>query len=397
MPINPDETLTLLGGLTAREFLRDYWQKKPLLVRQAMPGFESPLPPEELAGMACEEAVISRLVLEHGEAGAWHLRHGPFDEEDFTTLPDSHWTLLVSDLEKHLPQLRDYLEPFRFLPDWRMDDLMVSYAAPEGSVGPHVDAYDVFLLQAHGQRRWQISSAAVGAENFLPDIDLRILKDFTPEQEWVLEPGDMLYLPPGIAHHGVALSPCMTWSVGFRAPAWRDLMAAWADARYEALDPHSRYGDGDLPAQADPGEITTAALTRLTTGLREAMDSGDASLQIWFGRYLTEPKAELLEHLPLPEPLSEAEARALLDGARPLERHGAARLAWMDTDSGLHLFVNGQAHALDNEAVELVRHLCGNHTYDARTLSHLAMGIDGAREQLLELCRAGVLVEIPED
>jgi 50S ribosomal protein L16 3-hydroxylase len=397
MPITPDEPLTLLGGLTAREFLRDYWQKRPLLVRQAMPGFESPLPPEELAGMACEESVISRLVLEHGEAGAWHLRHGPFDEEDFTTLPDSHWTLLVSDLEKHLPQLRDYLEPFRFLPDWRMDDLMVSYAAPEGSVGPHVDAYDVFLLQAHGQRRWQISSAAVGAENFLPDIDLRILKDFTPEQEWVLEPGDMLYLPPGIAHHGVALSPCMTWSVGFRAPAWRDLMAAWADARYEALDPHSRYGDGDLPAQDDPGKITPAALTRLATGLREAMDSDDAALQVWFGRHLTEPKAELLEHLPLPESLSEAEAHALLDGARPLERHGAARLAWMDTDSGLHLFVNGQAHALDNEAVELVRQLCGNHTYDARTLSHLAMGIDGARDLLLELCRAGVLVEIPED
>jgi len=396
MAINPDEPLTLLGGLSAREFLRDYWQKKPLLVRQAMPGFESPLPPEELAGLACEEAVISRLVREYGDDGPWQLRHGPFDEDDFTSLPESHWTLLVSDLEKHLPDLRGYLEPFRFIPDWRMDDLMVSYAAPGGSVGPHVDEYDVFLLQTQGQRRWQISNQAVGADNFLPDIELRILKHFTPDEEWLLEPGDMLYLPPRVPHHGVAVGPCMTWSVGFRAPAWRDLMAAWADTCYEALPASDRYGDSDLTTQAHPGEITPQALDRLTSGLRRAMDSDDDSIKRWLGRYLTEPKAELLEHLPPPEALDETQAQALLNKGVRLERHGAARLAWMHTDKGLSLFVNGHEHRYSPQTLALVREICDQWCYDGRELQHLAATLPEARDLLLELCIAGILLPISD-
>lgn len=396
MAMNPDEPLTLLGGLSARVFLRDYWQKKPLLVRQAIPGFESPLPPEELAGLACEEGVISRLVREHGEDGPWQLRHGPFDEDDFTTLPESHWTLLVSDVEKHLPDLRAYLEPFRFIPDWRMDDLMVSYAAPGGSVGPHVDEYDVFLLQAHGQRRWQISSQVVSADNCLPGIDLRILRDFKPDQEWLLEPGDMLYLPPRVPHHGVAVGPCMTWSVGFRAPAWRDLMAAWADSRYEALSPSDRYGDADLDIQADPGEISAQALDRLVAGLRRALDSDDDTLKRWFGCYLTEPKAELLERMDLPESISIEAAQSLLDGDTILERHGAARMAWTREDENFYLFVNGHAHPVSRATHSLLHYLCEHPTYEPHELRNRSAGCQDARALLLTLCQEGILLPVRE-
>ncbi|WP_081617203.1 cupin domain-containing protein [Thioalkalivibrio sulfidiphilus] len=394
--MNPDEPLTLLGGLTARAFLREYWQQKPLLVRQAIPGFESPLSPEELAGLACEEGVISRLVRERGETGPWALRTGPFDEDDFTSLPESHWTLLVSDMEKHLPELRASLEPFRFIPDWRMDDLMVSYAAPEGSVGPHVDEYDVFLLQAQGRRRWQIASQTVSGDDFLPGIELRILRDFQPDQEWILEPGDMLYLPPRIPHHGVAVGPCMTWSVGFRAPAWRDLLAAWVDQRYETLAPQDRYTDPGLEPQDNPGEISSPALARLIAGLRRAMAVDDAELARWLGSVLTEPKAELLEHMCLPEPLTDDAVSAMLEGSGILERHGAARMAWIRADEGFCLFVNGQEHLLPSDAEALVRYLCGQQTYEARMLMQLCTSYKDGEGLLRKLCEAGVLLPVTE-
>jgi 50S ribosomal protein L16 3-hydroxylase len=252
MSPNPDEPLTLLGGLSPRQFLRDHWQQRPLLVRQALPGFESPLPPEELAGLACEAAVISRLVQERGGEGPWAVRHGPFEEDDFLALPETHWTLLVSDVEKHLPELRACLEPFRFVPDWRMDDLMVSYAARRARLAPTWTNTTSFCSRPTAGASWQISTAPSAPDNILPGLDLRILREFEPEEEWILEPGDMLYLPPGVAHHGVAPEPCMTWSVGFRAPAWRDLIAAWVDARYEALPANRRYGDRNSRSRTTP-------------------------------------------------------------------------------------------------------------------------------------------------
>ncbi|OOG20615.1 cupin [Thioalkalivibrio denitrificans] len=389
--------MTLLGGLTPARFLRDYWQQRPLLVRQALPGFESPLSPEELAGLACEETVISRLVKEHVAEGGWAVRHGPFDEADFTGLPETHWTLLVSDLEKHLPELRRYLEPFRFIHDWRMDDLMVSYAVPGGSVGPHVDQYDVFLLQAHGRRRWQIDTRPVAGDNFLPDQTLRILRSFDPEEDWVLEPGDMLYLPPQIAHHGVAEGPCMTWSIGFRAPAWRDLLAAWVDERYAAMSGDARYEDPARPPATDPGEIPPADLAQLISGMREAMSADDRELGRWLGRHLTEPKGELLDIMKLPESMSPDAASQVLDGASRLERHGAARLAWIGGLQCVHLYVNGREHTLPPESAVLVRLLCGALDYDAQALQSAAAPVPGGAELLLELCAAGVLLPVAGD
>ena len=243
--MNPDTPLQLLGGLTAREFLRDYWQKKPLLVRQAIPDFESPISPDELAGLALEEEVESRLVIEHGER-PWELQRGPFIEDTFQDLPERDWTLLVQAVDQFVPEVAELLEDFKFLPKWRIDDLMISFAAPGGGVGPHFDNYDVFLLQAHGHRRWQIGQMCDADSPLLPHADLKILAQFEPTDEWVLAPGDMLYLPPRLAHCGTAEDDCMTYSVGFRAPSAAEVLTHFTDFLGQFLPDEERYSDPDI-------------------------------------------------------------------------------------------------------------------------------------------------------
>ncbi len=196
------ENFHCLGPISVEEFLADYWQKKPLFVKNAFPDLQSPITADELAGLACEDDINARLVLEKDGDYPWQAKNGPFDESLFSELPETHWSLLISDMEKYLPETMSLVKPFRFLPDWRRDDLMISYAPEGGSVGPHVDDYDVFLIQLSGHRLWKIS------EDFCFDaiegVDLRILKTFEAEQQWLCEPGDLLYLPPNVAHHGVA-------------------------------------------------------------------------------------------------------------------------------------------------------------------------------------------------
>lgn len=211
-----------LGGLSPQEFLKKHWQKKPLLIRQAFPDFKDLLTPDELAGLALEPDCHARLVFEKGKK-PWRVEKGPFEEGRFSTLPKTHWSLLVSRVNEYLDQAARLLETFDFIPHWRLDDLMISFAPPQGTVGPHVDSYDVFLVQGMGRRHWQIQ------ENYDPTLvsgaDLRVLKNFKPEESWELFPGDLLYLPPGVAHYGVALEDCMTYSIGFRAPSHRNLLS----------------------------------------------------------------------------------------------------------------------------------------------------------------------------
>ena len=192
------------GELSVEVFLNQYWQKKPLLIRQAFPGFVCPIDANELAGLACEEHVESRIVLENDQGRPWQCRMGPFDESDFASLPPTHWTLLIQGLNNWVPDISDLLNYFRFIPNWHLDDIMASYAPDQGSVGPHFDFYDVFLLQAEGKRRWKIGNTCTADTARLEGTDLRILKEFETQTEWLLEPGDMLYLPPQIAHYGVA-------------------------------------------------------------------------------------------------------------------------------------------------------------------------------------------------
>jgi 50S ribosomal protein L16 3-hydroxylase len=342
-----------LGGLTAREFLRDYWQKKPLLVRQAFPDFESPIDGDELAGLALEEEVEARLVIEHGER-PWELRRGPFAEDTFASLPERDWTLLVQAVDQFVPEVAELLESFRFLPSWRIDDIMISYAAPGGSVGPHFDNYDVFLLQGQGKRNWKIGQVCDSDSPLIEHADLRILADFEQSGEWTLEPGDMLYLPPRLAHYGVAEDDCLTYSVGFRAPSAAEVLTHFTDFLSQFLPDEERYSDADAQPASDPHQIQHDALGRLKGLLAEHM--GDERLLLtWFGQFMTEPRyPELVSG----EELSEQELTDSLEQGAILVRNPSARLAWSEVDDNLLLFASGQSRLVSGSLRELLKLIC---------------------------------------
>ncbi|NIF15701.1 cupin domain-containing protein [Pantoea sp. Cy-639] len=376
--MNSDTPLQLLGGLTAREFLRDYWQKKPLLVRQAFPDFESPIDPDELAGLALEEEVESRLVLEHGER-PWELRRGPFAEDAFADLPERDWTLLVQAVDQFVPEVAELLEHFRFLPSWRIDDVMISYAAPGGSVGPHFDNYDVFLLQGHGKRNWKVGQMCNSDSPLIEHADLRILAEFEQSGEWTLEPGDMLYLPPRLAHYGVAEDDCLTYSVGFRAPSAAEVLTHFTDFLSQFLPDEERYSDADAQPVADPHQIQHDALDRLKALLAEHM--GDERLLLtWFGQFMTEPRyPEMVSG----EELSEEDLIYSLEQGAILIRNPSARLAWSEVDDNLLLFASGQSRLLSGHLRELLKLICAA---DALHMENLAQWLED-EEGLMLVCQ----------
>ncbi|PWB31876.1 cupin [Pseudomonas sp. SDI] len=383
--MNPDTPLQLLGGLTAREFLRDYWQKKPLLVRQAFTDFESPIDADELAGLALEEEVESRLVLEHGER-PWELRRGPFEEDAFSKLPERDWTLLVQAVDQFVPEVAELLEHFRFLPSWRIDDVMISYAAPGGSVGPHFDNYDVFLLQGQGKRNWKVGQLCDSDSPLIDHADLRILADFEQTEEWTLEPGDMLYLPPRIAHYGIAEDDCLTYSVGFRAPSAAEVLTHFTDFLSQFLPDEERYSDADAQPVSDPHQIQHDALGRLKGLLAEHM--GDERLLLtWFGQFMTEPRyPEMVSG----EALSEEELIDALEQGALLIRNPSARLAWSEVDDNLLLFASGQSRLLPGNLRELLKLICAA---DALHIENLAKWLDDEQSLTLicELIKQGSL------
>lgn len=272
--------------IPADEFLKDYWQQKPLLCPAAFRDFRSPFSAEELAGLALEEEVESRTVVRKGDA--YLLNQGPFTETDFLQAPEHDWTLLVQGVDLWVPELVEVQKRFDFLPTWRMDDIMVSYANVGGGVGPHFDYYDVFLLQVEGHRRWQIGQVCDADELLRNDSELRILQNFEPAQEWVLAPGDMLYVPPCIAHWGVAESACMTYSVGFRAPTLTEMLDDLIIDRL-ANAPEVYFQDPPLTPEMASVEIDPAFVAQARKLLLDALDD-EALLGAWFARYMTRPK-----------------------------------------------------------------------------------------------------------
>jgi 50S ribosomal protein L16 3-hydroxylase len=328
-----------LGQLNTEQFLKEYWQKNPCLIRQAIPGFEPELDGNDLAGLACEEMAESRLVKGSLEAADWNLTHGPFKEQDFSELPEANWTLLVQDVEKHYLPLQTLMQRFSFIPNWRLDDLMISYAARGGSVGPHTDQYDVFLLQAEGTRRWQIARSFEPV--LLEDCQLNVLKRFQAEQEWVLEPGDMLYLPPNIAHHGVALEPGMTWSIGSRAPSGADLLQGLGEWLAFAENEGGRYADPDLVAAARCGEIDQKALAALRQFLLSRIDDNHG-LDNFLAEFLSRFR---LAHEPAPPPglITSEKLLTALHNNVELLRNPWTRLTWVENAGSARLFASGQA------------------------------------------------------
>jgi len=336
-------------GMSPAQFLRDYWQKHPLLIRQAFPGFEPPIQPDDLAGLALEETALSRLIIHDENRDRWKVKTGPLTEKDFASTPDRNWTLLVQDVDKWDADVAALLEHFTFLPSWRLDDIMISYAEPGGGVGAHVDQYDVFLLQGIGQRHWAISTDPDAPKDFRPDVELKQLQHFEPTHEWMLEPGDMLYLPPGVPHDGIAFGgPCMTISVGMRAPSRAELTGDLADYLAERLPDELRYADADLAPAKAIGEIDRAALARVREALPFAAALDDATLADWFGRFITRYRNAQLP-VPPEKELTEAALRKPLDGGASLLRHPWARMAWARGKRGATLFVNGHAYPTSAE------------------------------------------------
>ena len=341
----------------AQEFLREYWQKKPLLIRNPWAEWHNPVEPDELAGLACEEGMESRLVT---GGAALTLEHGPLQDDRFSALGTAPWTLLVQAADHHIPAVADLIEPFRFIPNWRIDDVMVSYATDQGGVGAHFDQYDVFLIQGLGRRRWELGDPCNEQTALLPHEDLRLLAEFEPREEWVLEPGDILYVPPGIAHRGTAIGDdCMTYSVGFRAPSRRELIEEWTEDLLGELSEDDRFGDPDLEMQPNPGEIQAQTLARLHQMVAERLNDKDRFAR-WFGTYATAPKPSAVDWRPEHSIGPEEVSIALRSGA-PLVRNPASRFAFVRQESeSLLLYVDGEAIECSGEVAVFAQTLCAS-------------------------------------
>jgi 50S ribosomal protein L16 3-hydroxylase len=381
--------MKILGGLTPQQFFDEYWQQKPLLVRGALDDFVCPVTPEELGGLALEEDVESRLLLQQPE---WQLRHGPFKESDLTELPESHWSLLIQEINQQIPEFALLQDRFNFLPNWRLDDVMVSFAPIDGTVGPHADNYDVFLIQGPGSRRWEISRQPCGEEQLIPDLPLRVLQDFRPEQSWVLEEGDMLYLPPGIVHNGVALEDCITISVGFRAPARMDLLSRhFAEVLATLADSHddSFYEDPGRNVQDNPGEIAAPDLLALRAILRDIPVQSDQQLNHWFGRYTTAVPPG--HYLPEPEEvISAQELVARLEQGASLWRSEYARFSYIEADGQLTLFVAGEEFAVTQQITAAAKQLCAERQFSLQQIAQY-LSLSDYRQLLIELYDMGAI------
>lgn len=356
------------SGMDANQFLEKYWQKKPLLIRGALNVDRFSLSPEELAGLALEEDVEGRLVLQ-APNGALSLVESPFATSDFTDLPTTGWTLLVQDVDKHLPELAAFLDHFDFIPSWRLDDLMISVAAPGGGVGPHVDQYDVFLCQVSGHRRWKLGTA--GGHTELDGTALRQIAPFRVAETVLLAPGDVLYLPPGIPHDGVAEDLCSTWSVGFRAPSKAELAEFMPGESAPAADASTRYQDPDLRAdEAVHGLIGESAIARFRELVGGLASLGDEEFIVSLGQFLTTPKPWLAPQA-CDAPVTENFMQQKLRAGEQLYRHGMALFA-RASHAGRHwLFSSGQSRPAGGHLGALVQILCAHRQIAPEELSAL--------------------------
>ena len=330
--MNPP-VLTHLGRHTVTRFMREVWQRRPLLIRKALPAFSSPVTRAQLFDLAARDDVESRCVTAFG--GRWQLAHGPFERAALPPTARRNWTLLVQGLDLHLEAAHELLQRFRFVSDARLDDLMASYATDGGGVGPHVDSYDVFLIQAHGRRRWRISRQRDLAP--VDGLPLAILADFRPSAEWVLEPGDLLYLPPGVAHEGVALGECVTLSVGFRAPAWQELAEPWFLQQAERARLRGRYGDPGAPPTRHPGRLPAAMIEETWRHLSRLRPRRSDAVEMLLAQ-LTEPKAQVIFDRPRRPPTFAAFSRAAAQGRLRLRADPRSRCLY----AGRRFAINGE-------------------------------------------------------
>jgi 50S ribosomal protein L16 3-hydroxylase len=361
-------------------FLKDYWQQKPLFIPNAIAQFEPPLSSDELAGLALEDEVESRLI--EWRDGDWHLQHGPFQASDFVR--SNPWTLLVQAVDHYVPAVAALFEQVNFIPQWRTDDVMVSYASDGGSVGPHYDNYDVFLLQGEGQRLWRIGQPCDSSSLLLPHPDLRILNNFETSEEYLLGPGDILYVPPGIAHWGIAQGECTTFSLGFRAPRLNQMLSRWTDELLQSMEPDLFYSDPARPVTMRPGELPCADLQRAGAQLRKVLD--DTCASHWFGELVTEPRYELQ----VDANYVAQQLKRLGPGAHRVELLGGARLAWQQTPAGITVFANGDCLHHSDSVLPCLTCLCGKRALYGAALDKALLDTDTA-DMLRNLLKLGCI------
>tara|TARA_R110002072_G_C7972702_1_gene534980 strand:+ start:8629 stop:9771 length:1143 start_codon:yes stop_codon:yes gene_type:complete len=374
-----------LNGFDIKDFLENYWQKKPLVIRQA---FDDALfiEPDELAGLACEEQIESRIIVQ--EAGEWQLEHGPFPEDRFSSLPKTHWTLLVQGVDQWVPEVADILKSFDFLPAWRLDDIMVSYAPVGGTVSQHYDFFDVFLIQGEGARTWQIGDVCGSHSDYLPNTPVRILKDFEAKMKVTLQPGDILYIPAKHAHYGVSVEDSLTYSVGFRAPSVRDVVDGVSTSALEHLLDDERFEDSLQSLQAQRAEIPSEAINQIKTLMLKAVDD-ETLIRSWLGQYVTERKYP--EH-----DVISSEAQNYLQRLKEGEvliKHPSARFAYVVKGGGeAVLFADGDEYLA---SLVLAEYISNHYALDSEKMMSLL--IVDQNKQLIEMLIAGGALVFEDD
>ncbi|KTD36150.1 cupin [Legionella nautarum] len=347
------------ADLNQETFLSHYWQKKPLVIRNALPGFVNVIVPDELAGLAMEEEVESRIVFETPDkAPYWHLKRGPFLAKDFKKLPSSHWTLLVQGVDRFVPEVSAMLDYFNFIPQWRIDDVMISYAADEGSVGPHYDNYDVFLYQAKGRRKWSLTTKHCHENNYLANVELRIMKEFQIEEEYILEEGDMLYLPPHVGHYGIAKSgECMTYSFGYRSYEGRELWDSFAEYLAEKGQA-SYYRDPNWSNITGTSELPQQAWQNARDLMQQILED-DSLFKSWFGCFVTDLDQQAQTLLPdiTEEDRDFSDFINELLHCQKLIRNPVCRFAYQEQQEEpfISLYINGSVWNVNQVSKDLVK------------------------------------------
>ena len=370
-----------IKNLDVSDFLANYWQKKPLVIRQAFSSAEW-LTPDELAGLSCEDDVESRIILQ--QEGVWSVEHGPFSESRFATLPQSHWTLLVQGVDQWVPEVASILESFAFLPSWRLDDIMVSYAPTGGTVSQHYDFFDVFLIQGEGSRTWQVGEICGSDSEYLPNTPVRILKEFNAQLEVTMLPGDILYIPAKYSHYGVSVEDSLTYSVGFRAPSIRDVVDGVCTSALEHLQEDFRYQDSLDALSAQRGQIPEQAIEQIQAMLLSAINDKEL-LGSWLGQYVSERK--------YPEQIEAGlESEDVMQGIHNeewVQKHPASRFAYRFGSAELSsLFVDGQEYKADTQVAE---YLANSYELDSAELYKLVQE-SGSQHLLAELILQGALI-----
>ncbi|MEM5480973.1 cupin domain-containing protein [Pseudoalteromonas fuliginea] len=355
-----------INNLSEQEFLSHYWQKKPILIKQGFTDFQDPLDANELAGLAMEESIESRIITNH--KNDWQTHQGPF--EDFEQLTDDHSTLLVQAVDHWHSDAAQLLEPFRFIPNWRIDDLMISYSTPNGGVGPHLDQYDVFIIQGEGKRHWRVGLPDPTLKQFAQNKKLLQVEAFEAVIDCILEPGDILYIPPGCPHEGYAVENALNYSVGFRAPNQQDLLSSFADHIIDTESGQKRYTDGNLTLRESKGELNNIEVTKVKT-LMQGLVENDTLFKQWLGTTLSQPKHEM-DLAPAEEPFSaEQITNALTNNTIVFERLGGTRAIYQLLEENILLSVNGENYTVLLTDLAAVKLLTDDIEFEASQLKFL--------------------------